>query len=229
MSDKGKKEIKTVNQWLDDNSIENGQTMANIHYKHEYERIRIELRRMSSLLYFLVTDLGIHSMAKLMYSAKNQGDYCYSVIIELKYKKVEKEHIPVFSKNREALDERLRWIRKIVRENLHLTEYEPFFLSEVWANLNDIDFKDIKGMADKWNDENKDIVEAHMKEVQPEIDRHKQYVIRAAKKIDAEKAAAKLAKKEEDAYVREMKKNREKNRAEYRRLERTFESHYKGG
>ena len=54
------------------------------------------------------------------------------------------------------------------------------------------------------------------------------FFILAAMKVDAEKEARKLAKKAANDEVKEIRKNNEKYRKEYMRLERSFNRYYAG-
>lgn len=224
------KEIKTVNGWLYRQDLEKGFTFANAKFKHDYSMLRRELRKQAALLYFLNVGCGIRYVSKMMYSAKNQAHFCGSVVLALNEKKVQKEHIKVFQKNVKSIKRRLETISRITREDIHLTEYEPFFEAEIYdKDIDELVFEDIPEMAKKWNAEHKDIVEAHLKAIQPEVERHEKFVEQKKAKIKAEKEAEKKAKKEQREYEDEIIKNRKKNRAEYNKLERSFQRYYEGG
>lgn len=224
------KPVKTVNEWLTRTDIEKWFTIANAKFRHDYRRLRVELRKQSAYLYFIGVQMGNHSVTKMMYSTSKQAKFCSSVIYELGQKKVDEENYNVFFKDVKNIENRLKTIERITKENIHLTEYEPFFEAEIYG-LDDInlDFEQIPAMAKEWNENHKDEVQKHMEAVAPEIKRHDDFLKKKQDEIKAEKEAKKKAKKEEDDYIREMKKNREKHKKEYNRIERSFEKYYNGG
>ena len=224
-----KKDIKTTNQWMDCAEIENGFTIVNAKFKHDYSLLYRGLRKQARILYFMVTDLKIKYVAKMMYSAKNQAHYCGAVIKNLEEKKVDKEFIKMFQKNVDQINRRLETISRITKEDIHLTEYEPFFESEEFNKVkDDVDFGEIGNMAREWNKAHEDIVQEHLKKIQPELDRHNKFLEEKRAKIKAEKEAEKQAEKEQRDYENEIINNRKKNRKEYERVERSFERYYSG-
>lgn len=224
-----KKDVKTINQWMDCVERENGFTIVNAKFKHDYSLLYTRLRKQACILYFMVVDLGIKYVAKMMYSAKNQAHFCGAVIKNLEDKKVDKEFIKMFQKNVNQINRRLETISRITKEDIHLTEYEPFFESEEFNKVkDDIDFGEMGNMAREWNKAHEDIVQEHLKKVQPEIDRHNKFLEEKRAKIKAEKEAEKQAKKEQRDYENEIINNRKKNRKKYERLERSFERYYSG-
>lgn len=224
-----KKDVKTINQWMECVERENGYTIANAKFKHDYSLLYRRLRKQALILYLMVVDLGITYVSKMMYSAKNQAHYCGAVIKNLEEKKVDKEFIKMFQKNVDQINMRLETINRITKEDIHLTEYEPFFESEEFNKIKDeVDFSEIGNMAREWNKAHKEIVEAHLQAIQPELDRHNKFLEERKAKIKAEKEAEKQAKKEQRDYENEIINNRKKNRQEYERLERSFQRYYEG-
>lgn len=222
------KSVRTVNEWLDREDLDDGCTSANIYFKREYWRIRKELRRWAACLYVLSIEMENFSCTKMMYSAKRQAEFCLAVVIGLETRKIEKVHQKVFTKNIKSLNDRLKTIERITKENIHLTEYEPFFMAEVYDKEEYIDFDALPAMAEKWNAEHEDAVKAHMEAIQPELDRHNNFIQKKNRDRLAYKQEKKDKKKAENEYVKELKKNAEKNRTEYKKLERSFEKYYDG-
>jgi hypothetical protein len=224
-----KKDVKTTNQWMDCPEIEKGFTIANAKFKYEYSFFYRELRKLALMLYFMLTDLDIQYVRQMMMSAKKQAHYCGAIVIALDQKKLDNEFIKMFQKNADAIHRRLDTINRITKEDIHLTEYEPFFESEEFAQINDeVDFREVGNMAREWNKTHREIVEAHIQAIKPELDRHNKFLEEKKAKIKAEKEARKQAKKEQAEYEKEIIRNREKNRKEYKRLEREFERYYNG-
>ena len=223
-----KREIKTVNQWMDADEIPGGYTLANAMLRREFNRLAAALRMQNGFLYFLGVEMEIRYVTKMMWSAKRQARFCETVSARLNQKRVEQEHIPIFRDCIKSIEKRLKTIERITKEDIHLTKYEPFFEAEMYGkDIKEIDFESIKAMADAWNEEHKDEVEKHMAEIQPELDRYEAFKDRKHKAIKAEKEGRKAKKKAENAYVRELRENEKKHKREQERIDKSFDYYYK--
>lgn len=245
------KEIVVTNQWLNDEKRKPGATRLNLEFIREFNDLCVEYGKQAMMLYFLNVELGIHYVWRMQKSVVDQRGFIMALIENLKEYQVEKCHEKAFRKDIAKMKARLVQVNRIIREDVHLTEYEPFFDHVSWENLN-IDalptaeemkrkiesgettertspYEQLKAQAFEWNEKNRDKVEEHMRKVAPEIERHTKHRQKIAEQAKAEKAAIKAAKKAEDAEVKEMKKNAQKHRSEYKKLERSFERYYKGG
>lgn len=220
-------EVRTVNQWMYRKDLAKGYTIANAKYTHDFRRLRKLLRKNALLLYTLAVELEDRKCSKMMHSAKKQADFCGAVVAELGVKKVEPEHVKLFKKDIAMIENRLERIDLITKENIHLSEFEPFF-EHLGDAIDDMDYKELADKARAWNEEHKDIVAKHMEEIKPELDRHAEWIKRKQEARKAEKEAEKQRKKEENAYIKEMRDNHKKHRQEYKRIERTFERYYDG-
>ena len=219
--------VKTVNEWLNNDDIPDGFTIANAKYRRDYHRLSTELRRQSLMLYVLGVMMGNYSLTKMMHSAKKQSAFCRAVSAELRHKSIG-DNYDVFEEDVKAIDRRVETIKRITKEDIHLTMYEPFFNS-LGDEIYEIeDYKEIPEMANKWNEEHKDIIEKHMMEIQPELERHNEFIRRKTEAIKESKRENKARKKAEDEYVKEIKANEKRNKAEYKKLERSFERYYEG-
>lgn len=221
--------VASVSEWARRNNLPDGHSIYNTRFKAEYRILRRELKKQASFLYVLNVQAGIHYVGKMMYSAKKQAKFCESILIQLDTKEVLKEHTKAFELDVKMIKGRLETIRRITKEDIHLTEFEPFF-NEVGYGLdyNEIDYHDIPQMAADWNEKHRGEVEEHMKRIQPELDRYEAFKKRKVEQYKAEKEAEKKAKKEQREYENEIIRNRKKNRAEYKKLERSFERYYEG-
>lgn len=218
--------IKTVNEWLNRDDLEQGYTIMNAKFSREYSDVYRALRKWAKYLYFLGVEMGNYYCTKMMYSARRQSKFCGAVCAEMKTKKVDYEHVKVFEKDIKSLKRRLETIERITNEDIHLSPYEPFF--QTIEDVDELDFREIADMARKWNEEHKDLVEKHMEAISPELERHNEFLRRKTEAIKAEKEARKQAKKAEDEYVKEILANRKKHRARSKRVEKSFEKYYRG-
>lgn len=224
------KSVKTVNEWLDRDDLEQGYTIANAKFLREYSYCSKELGRYALLLYLLLSELNIKYVRAMMHSAKIQAEFCRAVCAKLREKKVDPIHAKVFEKDIKSVKSRLETIERITKEDVHLTEFEPFAIAVMYDNMNDTDFdyEEISEMAKEWNDRHKDIVAEHMEKIKPELERHEQYMQRVRDDIKAEKEERKARKKAEDAYVKELRENAKKNKSDYKKQERSFQRYYEG-
>ena len=229
IDENGKEIPTTVNQWLNMRKPQKGFSILNAKYKKAYRTYYRQLSMWAKMLYILGIRCGERSMIKMMYSARDQADYCSAVLILLEENEVLKEHMHFFEDDLKTLRSRMHRIELIANENIYLTKYWPFW--QEFKNQNDFEntpFDDFSELANKWNEQHKEEVEAHMEAVAPEIERHQNFVKGKAQKIKEEKQATKEARKKENAEIREMKENAKKHRAEYRKVERSFERYYQG-
>ena len=226
----GKKKARTVNEWLDMEKVD-GYTIANAKFLREYNYLYRQLRKQALILYCIGVEMQNYYLSKLMYSAKNQARFCSAVCVQMKTKKVESEYATMFEKNVSSTKRRLETIERITKEDIHLTEYEPFFEAVIYDcdDPKDIDYREIAEMAKKWNEEHADLVRQHLDAIQPEVERHNSHIQRIKEERKKEKEQKKQAKKAEDEYVKEIKRNAQKDKTRQRRIERSFEKYYKGG
>lgn len=228
MNEKDWKNIKSVNEWLDREDLPSGYTMANAKFRHDFNRLAHKLKVQNAYLYFIGVVMEVRYVTKMMWSAKKQSRFCETVAANLKEKRVETEHIKVFDDTVKTIEKRLETIERITREDIHLSKYEPFFKAEIYdKDLQDIDFEELKPMADKWCEEHQKEVDAHLKAIQPEIDRYEKFKTRKHEAREAEKKEKREKKKAETAYLREIRENRKKNRKAQERMDRSFSYLYK--
>lgn len=246
-----KSEIFNTKQWTYDPNRKPGATRLNLEFLRELIDLCDEFGKQAMMLYFLNVELGIHYVWRMQKSVVDQRGYIMALIENLKKYQVEKCHEKAFRRDIGKLKARLVQVNRIVREDVHLTEFEPFFDHVSWESLN-IDelpttedmkllkeqgitnertnpYEQLMAQAVEWNEQNKDKVEEHMRKVAPEIERHTKYKQRVKEQLKAEKAAIKAARKAEDAEIKEMKKNAQAHRSRYKKLERSFERYYKRG
>ena len=219
--------VHTVNEWLNRDDFPDTYTIANAKFRKDYHRLSNELRRQSLFLYVLGVMMGNYSLTKMMYSARRQGEFCRAVSAELLHKSVG-GNFSVFEEDIKAIDRRVETIKRITKEDIHLTIYEPF-LDSLGDNIYLIeDYKSIPAMAEEWNEQHKDIVAMHMDEIKPELERHNEFIRKKSESIKEFKRDLKARKKAEDDYVNDIKENIKKNKSEYKKLERSFQRYYEG-
>jgi len=220
---------KSVNEWASRQDLEEGYTIANAKYIRDYAYFRQELKHYSAILYVLGVELKNHYLTKMMYSAKKQSAYCGAVCAALKRNKVCKEHYAIFERDVKMLYRRLDTIERITKEDLHLTEFEPFF-NNVIGDLDAFDgeYDELAQMAREWNAEHQEEIAKHMEEIKPELERHNAFIEKNAEARKRERLERRAERKAENEYVKEIKENEKRHKAEYKKLERSFQRYYEG-
>ena len=218
-------ECVDVNEWVNRTNLEQGYTIANAKYKSDCSKLDKLFRSEASKLYAITVTLRITQNAKLFRSVVKQRKFIRSVMAELDNKKVQPIHYKLFDKFIRDCFERIRYVQKIVNENIRLSEFGPFFdIYNDWTEDPDT----IAENAQKWNEEHPDIVSEYLERIKEE----REAIFNAKRKrheqSKAERNAEKQKKKEEDAYIKEMINNKKKNDAEYKKIERMFQKYYNG-
>ena len=239
-----KEDIKRVNDWLNWNQKETGATQLNVIYLREYNDIRSDFARAKIKLYFLICDLRITYVLTMFVSTRRQMDFIYAVRAALREYKLTPYFEPIFKKDVESLRRRIEHINRIVEEDIHLTEYEPFFnevgmditwvdkiptRAEIAAKNGESQLSEVAKAARKWNEEHPDIVKAHMEKIRPEIEQYEAYKKRINDAREAEKAKKRAEKKALTAEVNEIKKNAKARRAYQKKVNQSFEAYFTGG
>ena len=239
-----KEDIKRVNDWINWNQRKPGATKLNVKYLREYNDIRAEFARARIKLYFLLCDLRITYVKTMFISTRKQLEFIYAVRGALREYQLTPYFEPLFAKDVKLLRYRIEHINRIVDEDIHLTEYEPFF-NEVGIDVTWIDkipnraeveakgkenlLSEIGQAAKKWNEEHPDIVKDHMEKVKPEIEQYEAYKQRIKDAQDEERKKKREEKKAITAEVNEIKKNAKARRGYQKKVDQSFEVYYTGG
>lgn len=220
--------VRSVNEWAQRQDLEEGYTIANAKYLRDYSCFASEFRRYALLLYVLSVEMNEYYSRRMMRSAKKQAAYCGAVCMALLEKKVEKQHYKLFERDIDSLERRLEYIEIITKENIHLSEYEPFF--NTFGDLFDFcgDEGELAEMARSWNAEHTEEVKKHMEEIRPELERHNEFIKRKKEEKKQKTIAMRKRIRDENDYVKEIKRNKKKNDSETRKIERSFERYYDG-
>ena len=238
-----KEDIKRVNDWINWNQRKPGATKLNVKYLREYNDITSEFARARIKLYFLLCDLGIKYVQTMFISTRKQLDFIYAVRGSLREYQLTPYFEPLFEKDVKSLRRRIEHINRIVDEDIHLTEYEPFFnevgIDVTWMDKipNRVEVKargkenllsEIGQAARKWNEEHPDIVKAHMEKVKPEIEQYEEYKQRTKAAEDAKKKKQREERKALTAEVKEIKRYAKAYKNRQRMIDRSFEVYYGG-
>lgn len=239
-----KDQIKTTNQWMDFKQKKPGATKLNVKYLREYKEIRDDFSKLIMLTYWLMTELDMKYARSMFNSAKAQKEYIQALIHKIKKYQIEKRFDKIFDQNVKKLRNRISHVCKIIKDDIHLTPYEPFMdylkfdaLSIEYFELPTYEqivsygsksvLSPISELANKWNEEHAEEVAAHMKAIQPELDALNKHRAEVKAKTMAEKEAEKKAKKAEKEEIKEMERYRKAYREEQRKIDRSYEHLYR--
>ena len=228
---------KYLTDWFNDKKVPKGKmSKYNLIYLREYKDILAEYKKYSAMLFFILVVMKIDMVRQMFNSCNNTKKYIYKVICELKEKMVTNDYVPHFNVNIERLRKRLETMDRIIKEDLYLTEWYPYFMEKGFDVLSDFEnngntveqLQPILDDFEQWKIDNKDKLDAHIVEMQKKKDIYLAHKEKVKKQEKAEKEARKLAKKAANDEVKEIRKNNEKYRKEYMRLERSFNRYYAG-
>ena len=228
---------KYLAEWIDDKKVPKGKmSKYNLIYLREYKDILAEYKKYSTMLFFMLTVMKIDMVRQMFNSINKTKKYIFKIICELKEKMVTNDYVAHFNSNIERLRNRLETIDRIIKEDLFLTEYYPYFVEKGFDIFKDFEnngntveqLQPILDDFEQWKIDNKDKLDAHIVEMQKKKDIYLAHKEKVKKLEKAEKEARKLAQKAANDEVKEIRKNNEKYRKEYMRLERSFNRYYAG-
>ena len=223
----GRKDIKT---WLNDKSRKRGATKYNAHYMRLLKTVRSEIGRNNAILYFLLVHLGVVDVRSMLRSSRKQKDLVSCVIHDLKEFELSSDYVEIFNKNIEQLYDRVKWVYKIAKENVRLTEYHPYFEKYGYEKLVDLAFllydnentieETFKDEILAYNEKHVDEIAAYMESIQPEIERRDKHRRKIEESRKAEKEEAKAIRKAALMEEKEMLKNKKAYEQKQRRYEK---------
>ena len=225
---------KNAKEWLNDKKLPKGMSEHNVVYLREYKDLLDEYKKYTVMLYFMLSVMKIEYARRMFYSCKRSKEYIIAMVLNMKEKRITNKYVKHFENDVMRARDRLETIDKIIKEDLFLTEYYPYFMEKGFDILKDFEndgsgkeqLQVIVDDFEHWKIDNKEKLDAHIVEMQKKNDIYLEY----KKKIDAqkkaEKEAIKLAKKAANDEVKEIRENNKKHKSEYRKLERSFERYY---
>lgn len=232
-----KRKPTDIKQFLDTNDVPFEQNDRSRKYFTIIDKIDKKNKKVIAILYFFKVILGITSMETMFVSAQKMKRMFYVLKGTLNKKAVTDEWDGLFSKFVTDSNKRLDYILKIIRENLFLTEYYPFFreigLDSVFSyeltsdfEANDRYFYGIRDQFEEWKPAHTAEIDAHMAKAQPMIDALAEQARRVKEKEEAEKKARAEYRKSITAEIRQRKKYDAEREKAGRKLQREFERYY---
>lgn len=231
-----------LSEWhdlIDKGKIRKGTSKKNVNALMRLNEVFELNKRNLCLLHFLMNNVnkGRDSNFRSMFtSAESQKQFIIHAKYTVKTYLIDDEWHKPIENNIDSLFRRQEYIWLIIKENLRLTEYYPFFEDVGFEILYDFDMKamnvseqlkPILDMFEKWKKEHPDLIEKHMNSIASEKAAYENYKAEIQRQKKEEKQARKLAKKAENDEVREIKKNNQMHEARERRMKREFEKYYK--
>lgn len=229
---------KGFSAWLGDKNKPKGNfTRANIQALREIKGLNVDFAINNAVLYFTLTELGVEGVRQMLRSGTKQRNFLHRVSMTLKDYGLTADYCKGAAADIRQWHERVDWVRAVIKENLRLTEYYPFFADVGFDRLYDfgcpsMEMDDllakIKTEFEEWRIPNEAVIETHLRTVAGEKQRIEERRQRMIEEAKLEKELARQKKREENAEIKEIKKNEKAYKAKQRRIEREFSRYYEG-
>lgn len=209
-------------------------------YYLEFKQIKhAEIGRNNVMLFFLINTMGMNECRMMLQSGRKQRDFCIAVMAQLKEYQVQQKYEKTFDEDVKMLHKRSEHVKKIISENIRLTELWPYFSAIGFQRLEDFASgyskinneqdaaSQLKADIEEWNAEHQEEIKRHMESVAEEIrirDEHRAKVKAEAK---AEKEARKLIENARKKFEKESQKIAHDREVRERKLEREFARYYR--
>lgn len=232
----------TINDWLHDKKRVplNGISVKNAMYAADLIKASKELGRTAVVSYFLAArvfeDHGYiaNNCRSMMYSAVRQRALCYLAQRELEKYTVDPKYDKAFERDIKSIFRRSDHIYLIIRENLRLTRYWPYFEPVGFERLLDFEQKYVDGPEsvldgilpdmERWMNEHEAEIDAYMVKIQPEIERKQAFLANKKAAAKAEKEATKAAKKAERDEIKMLQEQKRKDDIARRKWEKEMDA-----
>lgn len=228
---------KKINDWMSSREREPGANNRSKRYHKEFTKVLHEFSRNNSILFFLIREMGMKELNSVFGSHIKQKKLVYSVIIELEKYSVTEEWEPVFDRELRSLRERTQYVLSIIKANIKLTELYPYFETVGFERLiffsiirnggDDEASGELKAEIEKWNAEHPEEIRKHMEDTAEERANLESHRARIAEDARREKEARKIARRQANAEVKEIRENNKKYLRRKKLIDRQFERYYK--
>lgn len=226
----------TLNDWLNDAERPEKLTRKNMEYLGEMKEVSAEIGRISMVTYFLLTRCHVTGVRQMLNSSIKQRRFVKKVIVDLKKYGVTHEYEKAFERDIRKLKNRIEYVYPIIRENVRLTEFYPYFDEVGFERL--LDYTMLVSVTDdeeerrlyenavEWNNRHRKEVDEYIERIRPEVERIEERKKRLKEEAMAEREMKKRAKKAENDEVREIKNNEKRYKQRVRKIEKSFERYY---
>ena len=247
---KQKKKIYKITQWLEDSTRHNLDLDAkgrklypkkNIEFLHLLSECDEKFAKLGVICFFVRTRLGVRYAWTMMNSVSKQRSLILVCIRQLKEYKLRESDLSAFKRDITSLNNRYKHVMRILEEDIKLTEYYPYFKSVGFEILEGFDIPTFEEMQEMYQEksvlgnslidhiiadieaykaEHMDEIAEHMKWAESEqerINKHKQML---REKAMEERKADREAQKAEEAYIKEIERNRKKDKERSRKIDR---------
>lgn len=226
-----------VQNWMNDPDKVAGMNRRAARYFLEFKEIEREFSRNNTILFFLISRMGMKELSALLGSSRKQKKLVSAVKMTLKDYSVEQKWEPIFRQEIRKLHERTAYVLYIIRENIKLTELYPYFSSVGYDKLMSLsakrtesdegDFNELQKDIEEWNAEHQEEIKKHMEDTAEERERMLAHRAVIREQERQEKAARRQKKKEENAEVKEIRANNRRYNARRKQIEKSFAHYYK--
>lgn len=232
---------RILRDWIEDKKRPETKTQEDLFRNRKYifdlKRASNELTSAVIINYFLLSRLKITECRVMMNSAKKQRDFCWVIMNELEIFAITPEWERVFDRDIKRILTRVKHIFFIVKENLSLTPYYPYFEQVGFARIlelgkdrnfyenNRLLLDELIPEMEAWNAEHAKEVANHIKQFEPSIAKREAFLAKKKASEQAEKETAKLIKKAEQEEINLIKENARKDAIRQRKLKRELDKY----
>lgn len=231
-----KNQCKNIHDILDKyiGTPTNIMSKSQVEVYREYKDLFRTYQVYSGVLFCLMKSTKLNGLQTMFSSCEKQKKLLQALVITLKKYTLEKYEIEICMKNIKSFSTRLTTIRLIVKENLLMTEFYPYYQElckkeDVFDEIaNDIKVEEDAFIlrSNEYNLNHPDIYNSHLVVMKQAIDNYnKAQEIRENKKKE-EKLQKMQKEKEERDMLNEIKKNRRANKTRDTRLGKCGNSYY---
>ena len=137
------KKVKTLEDWLNDKQREKQPNRNCLNLIREFNDLKHLIGLNSKMLYFLTKYLPSEDGGNfwtMFNSCIKQRNFIRRVQVDLKKFSVNDDYLPVFNGELKKIRNRCDYVKLIVKENLKLTEYWPYFNAMGFEKLENLPF-----------------------------------------------------------------------------------------
>ena len=233
------KKYYNVKQFITTNDVPFEPNERSLYYRNAIDKINKHNRQLICVLYFMKTALGIDSVTTMFLSTQKTRDLMKCLRFSLLIKAVTKEWEQLFDNFINDSINRINHVQKIMKEDLYLTEWYPYFQDKGFDKLFDIKteapggkennelFEKMKLDFEEYKKEHPDKIADHMAKAYPLINALETQRLREREKERLERQRLSEARREEKEEIRQSKiLNSEIDKRE-RKINREFERYWK--
>lgn len=227
---------KTIYDFLDDRITEPANDRS-AKYLEIGKKLKKRNGKILAILYFLMEELNVKSVATLFSSVRKVSRLIYVLNQALTRKAVTDEYAEAFNEFVKKSVKRMDHVLRIMKEDLYLTEYWPFFREVGFDDIFDFELTGdyaennrrlllIKERFLVWKSDHTTEIEEHMTKVQPMVTALDEERKKRKEDAIAEKEKKKAYERSIEDEIRQRRKYDEDRKRREKKIERELSVYY---